>query len=98
MCLQALFNSEQACFVRVWPDCCFIALCTLYASCDRPECVGGNCNGYEVSCKYLRWLGLAMTCKHGIIIIIIMLPNQAIASTPSAPRPSEANMASVFSI
>jgi hypothetical protein len=32
-------------------------------------------------------------CLHGciiIIIIIIMLPNQAIASTPSAPRPSGA--------
>jgi hypothetical protein len=27
-----------------------------------------------------------------IIIIIIMLPNQAIASTPSAPRPSGADM------
>jgi hypothetical protein len=33
---------------------------------------------------------LFLPLQRGIIIIIIMLPNQAIASTPSAPRPSGA--------
>jgi hypothetical protein len=41
-----------------------------------------------------RWFLLKLF-EHSIIIIIIMLPNQAIASTPSAPRPFEHSMSSL---
>jgi hypothetical protein len=56
--------------------------CVTGASCWLPGAGQANLKAVHACCIALAWLLP--------FIIIIMLPNQAIASTPSAPRPSGA--------